>query len=221
MCIGWRSLGVDSGIISNELLKSTMNILYNEYNNNNVDYINRYVNQPYYLLKESYNNIIDNTLVTAGSTTVCLLSLVPDHHHLCPKTYTIRSPYKVPIYSNDDDDDDNDKFDIDDEDIKAGKVVATKDVYDDTCDKIYLHTCNLGDSGFCVIRNNRVIFHSSPQRDQHHVHQLSVIPAKLKIQQAETNEDEEYADDKPEDSLKACCELHENDVIILATDGLW
>lgn len=85
--------------------------------------------------------------------------------------------------------------------------------------KLYLHTCNLGDSGFCVVRDSRVIFHSSPQRDVHHVHQLAVIPQSLRTQHQDS--EYEYADDKPDDALCACCELQENDVIILASDGLW
>ena len=78
-----------------------------------------------------------------------------------------------------------------------------------------LESCNLGDSGFLVIRDGKVVARS--QEQQHYFNapfQLSIIPPALRPQRRSW-------EDKPEDSQLATTQLRHGDVIVLATDGLF
>lgn len=80
-------------------------------------------------------------------------------------------------------------------------------------EKSILHTANLGDSGFVVIRKN-VIIHRS-QEQQHYFNspfQLSIHPP-IK----ETG----LIADRPDHASITTFNVEENDCILIATDGLW
>lgn len=211
---GWRSSGVDSGLMSRAVLRHTMQLLQTEAKvKKDREAVLSSMHEPKSLLERSYEKVLDDEEVRAGSTTACLLSFVPAEHHSCSANSIISalrrpdSPTRPPAILNA-------------ATASASSASATAPpIEPNTPPKMYLHTCNLGDSGFCVVRGSRVIFHSSPQRDVNHVHQLAVIPDELRAQQRDA--DYEFADDKPDDALCACCELKENDVVILASDGVW
>ncbi|CAF3588845.1 unnamed protein product [Adineta steineri] len=76
-----------------------------------------------------------------------------------------------------------------------------------------LHTANLGDSGFVVIRNNKIVHRS--QEQQHYFNspfQLAIHP---------TIEDPRLIADSPDIASVTSCHVEENDIIVIATDGLW
>lgn len=83
-----------------------------------------------------------------------------------------------------------------------------------TLDKIsgILYSTNLGDSGFTVIRDNKVVFKT--QEQQHYFnapYQLSIIP----------DTSIAYLQNTPHDAEDEQFCAEEGDVIILGTDGLW
>ncbi|CAF1583844.1 unnamed protein product [Adineta steineri] len=76
-----------------------------------------------------------------------------------------------------------------------------------------LHTANLGDSGFVVIRNNKIVHRS--QEQQHYFNspfQLAIHP---------TIKDPRLIADSPDIASVTSCHVEENDIIVIATDGLW
>ncbi|VDN04975.1 unnamed protein product [Thelazia callipaeda] len=82
-------------------------------------------------------------------------------------------------------------------------------VYQDT-----LYSANLGDSGYLVIRNGKVVYRSREQTHYFNApYQLSLPPA-----------DEvhgSFLGDSPEKAELASLDLMIGDIIVLATDGLW
>jgi hypothetical protein len=78
---------------------------------------------------------------------------------------------------------------------------------------LYLHCANLGDSGYFLIRNSRVVSRSVFQRDGRIVKQLAVIPPRYM--------GHSYCDDPPEDSSLTHCEVQDGDILVIASDGLW
>lgn len=109
-----------------------------------------------------------------------------------------------------------------------------------------LHTANLGDSGFVVIRDNKVIHKS--QEQQHYFnspYQMGILPgpsspsisttqqqqqsvllnqaqqptAEAAATQNENNED--LINDSPDNASTSSIQLDEGDFIVVATDGLW
>lgn len=75
-----------------------------------------------------------------------------------------------------------------------------------------LHTANLGDSGFVIIRNNKIIHRS--QEQQHYFnspYQMAILPISAY----------DLISDSPQSALTSSIELNEGDLIVLATDGLW
>jgi protein phosphatase PTC7 len=77
-----------------------------------------------------------------------------------------------------------------------------------------VYAANLGDSGFLVVRDNKVIHRS--QQQFHYFNcplQLSLVPAALVK--------EGWLADKPEEAALSSVELVEGDFIVTATDGLW
>ncbi|ALC48049.1 fig [Drosophila busckii] len=76
-----------------------------------------------------------------------------------------------------------------------------------------LHSANLGDSGFLVVRNDKVIYKSEEQlHDFNTPYQLTAAPAE---QEANV-----YCD-RPESAVISKLSLHPGDLVILATDGLF
>ncbi|CAF3451317.1 unnamed protein product [Rotaria socialis] len=80
-------------------------------------------------------------------------------------------------------------------------------------EKSILHTANLGDSGFVVIRKN-IIVHRS-QEQQHYFNspfQLAIHP---------TIKDPNLIADSPDAASVTSFNVEENDFILIATDGVW
>ncbi|CAF3726298.1 unnamed protein product [Adineta steineri] len=80
-------------------------------------------------------------------------------------------------------------------------------------EKSILHTANLGDSGFVIIRKN-IIVHRS-QEQQHYFNspfQLAIHPA---------IKDQRLIADSPDSASITSFNVEENDCILIATDGLW
>ena len=94
-----------------------------------------------------------------------------------------------------------------------------------------LHTANLGDSGFVVIRDNHVIHKS--QEQQHYFNspfQMGILPPpnptrNLINENANNNnnlnDDEHLINDSPENASTSSIQLNEGDFVVVATDGLW
>lgn len=77
-----------------------------------------------------------------------------------------------------------------------------------------LYSANLGDSGFVIIRNNKIVFRS--QEQYHYFNapfQLALLP--------NMNDEENLFCDKPQTADIHSFQLIEGDLIVLATDGLW
>src|SRR5690606_33711540 len=71
---------------------------------------------------------------------------------------------------------------------------------------------NLGDSGFMLIRDNQLIFKTMEQQHYFNApYQLSISP----------NSSRENISDQPEDAMLGSLPVKENDLIVLATDGLF
>lgn len=80
-------------------------------------------------------------------------------------------------------------------------------------EKSILHTANLGDSGFVVIRKNAIVHRSEEQ--QHYFNspfQLAIHP---------TIKDSRLIADSPEMASVTSFDVEENDLIVIATDGVW
>jgi len=94
--------------------------------------------------------------------------------------------------------------------VKAGSSTACILTLDKISGIVY--STNLGDSGFTVIRDNRVIFKT--QEQQHYFnapYQLSIIP----------DTSIAYLQNTPHDAYDDQFTAEEGDVIVLGTDGLW
>lgn len=78
----------------------------------------------------------------------------------------------------------------------------------------YMHSANLGDSGFVIIRNNKIV-----HRSQEQYHYFNA-PFQLALLPNLTGEDSLF-NDKPQSASLSSFELAEGDFIVLATDGLW
>eukprot|EP00659_Diplonema_papillatum_P000142 gene142-224_t len=78
-----------------------------------------------------------------------------------------------------------------------------------------IFTCNLGDSGWVLLRDHKVIKSSDPLRQSWNVAppQLAVIPASMKGRG--------YIESEPYDAVNEGFTVFPNDIIVLATDGLW
>jgi protein phosphatase PTC7 len=80
-------------------------------------------------------------------------------------------------------------------------------------EKRILHTANLGDSGFVVIRKNTIVHRS--QEQQHYFNspfQLAIHP---------TIKDPRLIADSPDLASVTSFNVEENDFIVIGTDGLW
>jgi len=78
----------------------------------------------------------------------------------------------------------------------------------------YLYSANLGDSGFIVVRNNKIVHRSQEQCHYFNApFQLSLLPP--------MSNEETLIQDSPISASTSSFKLNEGDFIILATDGLW
>ena len=78
----------------------------------------------------------------------------------------------------------------------------------------YLHSANLGDSGFVIVRDSKIIHRS--QEQQHYFNspfQMAILP--------NLSSSAELLNDSPESASTSSFELAEGDFIVIATDGLW
>lgn len=82
-----------------------------------------------------------------------------------------------------------------------------------------VHTANLGDSGFVVVRDNKIVHRSQEQCHYFNApYQLAILPPPPPgMQQNETSS----FSDRPEDAALSTFELIEGDFVVLGTDGLW
>lgn len=81
-------------------------------------------------------------------------------------------------------------------------------------DSNYLHTANLGDSGFIIVRSNKIVHRSREQ--QHYFNspfQIAILP--------NMSEPTNLFNDSPEEAEVSSYQLREGDFIVIATDGLW
>ncbi|OQR87571.1 protein phosphatase [Achlya hypogyna] len=76
-----------------------------------------------------------------------------------------------------------------------------------------LEYSNLGDSGFCIVRNGAVWFRSAFQAIGLAPYQLAKIPPRFRVMGAMEN--------MPDEANTGEIELMDGDVIVLATDGVW
>ncbi|OQS02237.1 phosphatase [Thraustotheca clavata] len=76
-----------------------------------------------------------------------------------------------------------------------------------------LQYSNLGDSGFCIIRNGSVWFRSAFQSIGLAPFQLAKIPPRFRVIGAMEN--------MPDEANTGEIELQDGDIIVLATDGVW
>lgn len=77
-----------------------------------------------------------------------------------------------------------------------------------------LYSANLGDSGFLVWRNGKIIHKSQEQTHYFNApFQLTLLPEQMETQG--------FIIDTPESSDMDAFELQKGDVVLLATDGLW
>lgn len=99
-----------------------------------------------------------------------------------------------------------------------------------------LHSCNLGDSGFVIIRDDHIIHRS--QEQQHYFnspYQIAILPNLQRLgggdnEQAEevlvvnnnnNSQESSLINDSPEAATSSTVELKEGDFIVVGTDGLW
>ena len=79
---------------------------------------------------------------------------------------------------------------------------------------LFLSCASLGDSGFLLLRHQRVIHRSDIQRSGRIVKQLAVIPPHLRAPI------HRYCDDPPSDATLSSHRLEDGDLIIVGSDGL-
>ena len=79
---------------------------------------------------------------------------------------------------------------------------------------LFLSCASLGDSGFLLLRHQRVIHRSDIQRTGRIVKQLAIIPPHLSGPQ------HRYCDDSPADAALSSHRIQEGDLIIVGSDGL-
>ncbi|XP_067952009.1 protein phosphatase PTC7 homolog [Watersipora subatra] len=76
-----------------------------------------------------------------------------------------------------------------------------------------LHTVNLGDSGYLVVRDGKILERS--QEQQHYFNtpfQLTLVPPSFRGR---------VLSDSPSEAVKGCVDVTEGDIILVATDGLF
>lgn len=79
-----------------------------------------------------------------------------------------------------------------------------------------VHTANLGDSGFVIIRDNKIVHRSQEQCHYFNApYQLAIVP------RSESNEQMSSFSDRPEAAAVSSFELVEGDFVVIGTDGLW
>jgi len=84
---------------------------------------------------------------------------------------------------------------------------------EDTSERL-LSTCNLGDSGYMLIRNKQVIFKSSTQSHRYNApYQLGCTPPELL--------EHDLYRDRPEDSVCQTHRIKSGDLLIVSSDGLF
>lgn len=81
-----------------------------------------------------------------------------------------------------------------------------------------VHTANLGDSGFVIIRDNKIVHRSQEQCHYFNApFQLAIVPTRPGMSQNEMNS----FSDSPQAASSTTFELIEGDFVVIGTDGLW
>jgi protein phosphatase PTC7 len=91
-------------------------------------------------------------------------------------------------------------------------------------EKNYLHTVNLGDSGYMIVRDNKTTDHQNPALSK-------MLEADNTLQLVYKSEEQQHQfnfpfqcgtnGDNPEEAITKTHEFKEGDIVVLATDGLW
>lgn len=83
-----------------------------------------------------------------------------------------------------------------------------------------IHTANLGDSGFVVVRDNKIVHRSQEQCHYFNApFQLAIVPTRANVN--ESNDEMSSFSDSPEAAAVSTFELIEGDFVVIGTDGLW
>jgi len=98
----------------------------------------------------------------------------------------------------------------------GGTTACLVSIFKDTLtEHMYLNYCNLGDSGFLLIRNGEVVFRTVDQTHYFNApYQLAVPPKGRVVLMNDPNEADTFYE---EDMIV----VKEGDYIVLATDGMW
>ncbi|KDO26218.1 hypothetical protein SPRG_08580 [Saprolegnia parasitica CBS 223.65] len=104
---------------------------------------------------------------------------------------------------------------LDDDHVEAGSTTACilNIKEDPKTGAPILEYSNLGDSGFCIVRNGAVWFRSAFQSIGLAPYQLAKIPPRFRVMGAMEN--------MPSEANTGEIELEDGDLIVLATDGVW
>ncbi|KAF0682786.1 Aste57867_25085 [Aphanomyces stellatus] len=101
-----------------------------------------------------------------------------------------------------------------DNSVEAGSTTACIiKVREDADGNPVLEYTNLGDSGFAIVRDGQVIFRSEFQSIGLAPFQLAKIPERFKCYGA--------MESMPNEANNGTIPLHDGDIIVLATDGVW
>lgn len=81
-----------------------------------------------------------------------------------------------------------------------------------------VHTANLGDSGFVIVRDNKIVHRSQEQCHYFNApYQLAIVPTLPGMAENEMSS----FNDSPQSASSSTFELLEGDFVVLGTDGLW
>lgn len=101
-----------------------------------------------------------------------------------------------------------------DSEVEAGSTTACIVRLKQSPDgKPVLEYANLGDSGFLLVRNGKIIFRSKYQYYGRAPYQLAKIPLRFKQCGAIEND--------PDDADSGEIDVQDGDIVVLATDGVW
>lgn len=206
---GWAALGVDPSLVSSKLMYGSRDA---------VDRLG--YREPRQILTHAYNELVRDQRIRAGSSTACIVCLGNT-------TTTTTATDSQQQHSSDEFEQEEDVEEVDDERQSVSSSTTTENQHHPQRVCAELKYANLGDSGFIVVRPpcaqndyRYSIVYRNPL--QHHGEgllsnpppfQLAVVPPEYKSLGA--------CEDKPEDADCRSVLVQENDIVILASDGLF